>query len=88
MTGTKDVQSDLLDGLTFVVSGQFENISRNDLEEFIKAKGGKNTSGVSGKTNYLVIGHKMEDGRDIESGGKYRKAKEKNVSILTESQFE
>lgn len=57
-----------------MVSGQFENISRNALEEFIESKGGKKTSAVSGKTNYLIIGHLMEDGRDINSGGKYRNA--------------
>ena len=84
ITGPKDVQSNLLEGLTFVVSGTFENISRNDLEEFIEAKGGKKTTGVSGKTNYLIIGKAMEDGRDITSGGKYKKAKEKNVNIFTE----
>jgi NAD-dependent DNA ligase len=77
-----------LEGLTFVVSGAFENISRNDLESFIVAKGGKLTGSVSGKTNYLVVGHKMDDGRDVNIGGKFKKAQEKGVNILTEEQFE
>ena len=45
-------------------------------------------SGVSGKTNYLIVGHKMEDNREVTEGGKYRKAKEKGVKILTEQDFE
>ena len=88
ITGPSDIPSDLLDGLTFVVSGTFENISRNALEDFIESKGGKKTSAVSGKTNYLIVGHAMEDGREITSGGKYKKAQEKGVNIFTEAQFE
>ena len=36
ITGPSDIQSNLLEGLTFVVSGTFENISRNALEDFIE----------------------------------------------------
>lgn len=54
-----------MEGLTIVLSGEFQVISRPKLEEFIKTKGGKCTSAVSGKTDYLVIGYKLEDGRDV-----------------------
>jgi NAD-dependent DNA ligase len=54
-----------------VVTGQFMNISRNEIEDLIVAKGGKKTSAVSGKTNYLVAGYKLEDGRDVNTSGKY-----------------
>ncbi len=35
----------------------------------------KVTSGVSGKTSYLVVGGVLEDGRPIEDGSKYKTAK-------------
>ena len=54
-----------LDGLTIVLTGEFQIISRPKLEEFISFFGGKNTSAVSGKTDYLVCGYKYEDGRDV-----------------------
>jgi BRCT domain type II-containing protein len=75
ITGPKDVKSNTLEGLQFVVSGVFENISRESLEQFIVDKGGRKMSGVSGKTSFLLIGHKMEDNREVTEGGKYRKAK-------------
>ena len=54
-----------LEGLTFVASGEFESVSRSKLENIVREFGGKLTSAVSGKTDYLVVGHKLEDGRDI-----------------------
>ena len=54
-----------LDGLTLVLSGEFQSVSRTKLDEFVRTHGGKCTSAVSGKTDYLVIGYKLEDGRDV-----------------------
>ena len=51
-------------------------------------KGGRNVSAVSGKTNYLIAGHILEDGREVTTSGKYRNAKAKNIPILTEDLFE
>ena len=84
----KDIRPDLLEGLTFVVTGQFMNITRENLVKFILEKGGKNTSAVSGKTNYLIAGHILEDGREVNTSGKYRNAIAKKVPILTEEKFE
>jgi NAD-dependent DNA ligase len=83
-----DGASKWLDGLQFVVSGVFENIARDTLETFICDHGGRRTTAVSGKTDYLIIGSRMEDGRDIEFGGKYKKAQKCGTSILTEDKFE
>ena len=41
-------------------------------------------SAVSGKTQYLVAGFEMEDGRPITEGSKYKKAVEKKVRIINE----
>lgn len=43
---------------------------------------------MSGKTSYLIVGSKLEDGREIQTGSKYRKASEKSIPILTEEDFE
>ena len=71
-----------------MLTGIFENIARDRLEKFIHDLGGRTTSAVSGKTNYLITGHKLEDGRDVTTGGKYRKAKEKGTTIFNEDEFE
>ena len=51
-------------------------------------KGGRNVSAVSGKTNYLIAGHILEDGREVNTSGKYRNAQAKKVPILNEEGFE
>ena len=61
---------DCLDGLTIVLSGEFQLITRTKLEELIRSMGAKVTSAVSGKTNYLVVGYKLEDGREVTQGSK------------------
>ena len=44
--------------------------------DYVKQHGGRVTTGVSGKTSYLVMGSELEDGRPTEEGSKYKKAKE------------
>jgi DNA ligase (NAD+) len=44
------------DGLTFVVTGTLPNLSRDETKEFIQGQGGRVTSSVSSKTDYLVLG--------------------------------
>lgn len=51
-----------------------ELMARDKLEVFINSHGGKCTGSISGKTTHLVHGVKLEDGRDVTQGGKYRKA--------------
>ena len=92
-TPIKDVDEamevdDCLNELTIVLSGEFESISRSKLEEFIKDHGGRVTSAVSGKTNYLIVGYKLEDGREVTQGSKYQKATTLGTPILTETEFE
>ncbi len=49
---------DILGGKSFVVSGVFEGISRDALKQMIAEYGGKNTSSLSAKTDYLLAGDK------------------------------
>lgn len=75
----------ILDGLTFVFTGNMENFSREDATDYLKCLGGRVTSAVSGKTDYLVTGSILEDGRAIEEGSKYKKAIElgaEKIAIL------
>ncbi|XP_066583927.1 replication factor C subunit 1 [Prorops nasuta] len=66
-----------LAGLTFVVSGVFESLERDEVQELIKKYGGRVVASVSRKTNYLVVGE--EAGQS-----KLLKAKELHVKILSE----
>jgi len=84
----EDIPDDIFKGLTIVVTGMFENITREKVEALVMAKGGRKTGSVSGKTNYLVAGYKLEDGRETSESSKYKKALSLNVKILTEQGLE
>lgn len=73
-------QTELLKGQTFVVSGVFETISRNDLKKLIEDNGGKVSSSISSKTSFLVAGDKM-------GPSKRTKAETLGVPIITEQEF-
>jgi len=60
--------------LTFVISGICASFDRDELTDKLKQLGAKVTCAVSGKTNFLIIGDKLEDGRAIQDGNKYKKA--------------
>ncbi|ERM93656.1 hypothetical protein AMTR_s00004p00160120 [Amborella trichopoda] len=66
-----------LNGLTFVISGTLDSLEREEAEDLIKSYGGRVTSAVSKKTNYLLV--------DEDIGGrKSSKAKELGVTFLSE----
>lgn len=71
------IEGNALKGKTFVISGTFQHIGRDELKTKIEANGGKVLSGVSGKLNYLVAGE--------EAGpSKLQKAEKLGVTILSE----
>lgn len=71
------LQSDKLTGKTFVISGVFENYSREELKDMIESNGGKILSGISAKLNYLVAGDNM-------GPSKLEKAKKLNVPLISQ----
>ena len=71
--------SDALAGKSIVISGNF-SISRDDMKALIEANGGKNSSSVSGKTDYLLAGEKP-------GPEKIKKANELGISIIDEATF-
>lgn len=74
-TGTK------LNGLTFVISGVFNNYSRDQLKELIELNGGKNVGSISAKTSYVLAGDNM-------GPEKLKKAQSLGVKIISETDFE
>ena len=72
----------ILTGLTFVVSGNFGTPQiRENLKNRIEELGGKVSSGVTGNTNYLIVGEKA--GPD-----KISKANKLGIKILSKEEFE
>ena len=68
-----------LAGLTFVVTGGLENFTRDSIAETITAHGGKPSSSVSKKTDYVLVGS--------DPGSKLAKAQELGVTIIDEGRF-
>jgi DNA ligase (NAD+) len=68
-----------LAGLTVVVTGSLEGFSRDSAKEAILARGGKASSSVSKKTDYVVVGEN--------AGSKEDKARELGRPILDEAGF-
>ena len=73
--------TDRLNGLTFVISGVFNKYSRDQLKDLIELHGGKNSSSISKKTNYLLAGDNM-------GPEKLKKAQSAGVKMITEEEFE
>lgn len=72
--------SDLFNGLTFVLTGTLSKYTRNEATELIEKFGGKVSSSVSKKTNYLLCGE--------DAGSKLKKAQDLGVKIISEDDFE
>jgi DNA ligase (NAD+) len=71
--------SRVLAGVTVVITGTLAGLTRDEAAEAVRAAGGKVSSSVSKKTNYVVAGEN--------AGSKYDKAVELGVPILDEDGF-
>jgi len=69
----------LLAGKVFVFSGSLEEYTREEAASLVEARGGKIGSGVSKKTDYLVVG--------AEPGSKLIKANELGIEVIDEARF-
>ena len=68
-----------LAGLTFVFTGGLDSVTRGQAEELVRSLGGRTSSSVSAKTNYVVAG--------ADPGSKYEKAVKLGVKVLSEREF-
>lgn len=73
-------QTELLKGSTFVVSGVFTKVSRDELKKRIEDNGGRVSSSISSKTDYVVAGANM-------GPSKKTKAESLGVPIISEDDF-
>jgi len=77
MTAEKKQRTTQLEGLTFVLTGTFPTLSREEAKEKIESAGGKVSGSVSKKTSYVVAGE--------EAGSKLTKAQELQIPIIDEA---
>ncbi|MGE5389860.1 MAG: NAD-dependent DNA ligase LigA [Deltaproteobacteria bacterium] len=74
ITENKGLESQELAGKTFVLTGTLPDLSRDEASEMIIAQGGRVSSSVSKKTDYVIVG--------AEPGSKYDKAVQLGINIL------
>ena len=67
------------DGMIFVLTGTLPTLKRAEAQKLIEDRGGKCSSSVSAKTNFVLAGE--------EAGSKLDKAQKLGVKIITEDEF-
>lgn len=72
--------NNVLEGKTFVISGVFSKVSREELKDLIKQNGGKVVSSISAKLDFLVAGENM-------GPSKKQKAEKLNITTIDENEF-
>jgi DNA ligase (NAD+) len=72
-------RSEKLAGKTIVVTGTLENLSRQQAKQAIRQAGGKSSSSVSKKTDFVLAGENP--------GGKLEKARKLGIEVIDEKQF-
>ena len=72
-------QSNVFDGKSFVLTGTLDSLTRDEAKELIESAGGKVSSSISKKTDFLVSGEK--------AGSKLNKAQELGVKIINENEL-
>lgn len=77
--GKEVEENTLFTDKTFVLTGSLSSLTREEASNLIEEKGGKTTSSVTSKTDYVVAGEN--------AGSKYDKAVKLGIPILTEEEF-
>ena len=78
--GEWKAESDKLAGQTIVISGTFNQHSRDEYKDIIEANGGKNSGSVSKKTSFILAGENM-------GPEKRKKAESLGVPLVSEEEF-
>ncbi len=79
MTEKKDEKGTAFTGMTFVLTGTLEKLTRDEAGVMIEAEGGKVSGSVSKRTTYVVAGEA--------AGSKLAKAQSLGIPVLTEKEF-
>ncbi len=79
MKSQKELKGNAFEGKTFVLTGTLPNLTRSAASEIISSYGGKVSSSVSKKTDYVLAGE--------EAGSKLEKAQKLGVKIIDEEEF-
>lgn len=79
MNSLKEVKDSRFAGKTFVLTGTLPTLTRNEASEIIESFGGKTSSSVSKKTDYVLAGE--------EAGSKLDKANKLGVTVISEEEF-
>ncbi len=79
MKSLKEVTDTRFKGLTFVLTGTLPTLKRNEAGEIIEGFGGKTSSSVSKKTDYVLAGE--------DAGSKLTKAQSLGIKIISEEEF-
>jgi DNA ligase (NAD+) len=64
---------------TFVITGKFESMTRDEASELIERAGGKVSSSISAKSDYLIAGES--------AGSKLDKAQKLGVTIISDQEL-
>ena len=73
-------KSNVLNGITFVISGTFELLSREKIKQLVFENGGEFSSSVNSKTNYIIGGQSI-------GPSKKQKAENLKIPIISEKDF-
>ncbi len=79
MTGEETVKENRFDGKIFVLTGTLTAFKRSEASKIIESLGGKTSSSVSMKTDYVLAGE--------DAGSKLQKANELGVTVINEAEF-
>ncbi|MBQ5824281.1 MAG: NAD-dependent DNA ligase LigA [Clostridia bacterium] len=79
MKSLREIESDKFAGKTFVLTGTLPTYTRNQAAEIIEKFGGKVSSSVSKKTDFVLAGE--------DAGSKLKKANDLGVTVISEEQF-
>ncbi len=69
-----------LEGKTFVFTGELDNYTRSEAKRLVESHGGRATSSVSSKTDYVVVGE--------DPGSKRDEARKEDVQLIDEKRFQ
>lgn len=79
MTGEKTVKENRFDGKVFVLTGTLSTFKRSEASKIIESLGGKTSSSVSKKTDFVLAGE--------DAGSKLQKANELGITVINEEEF-